>query len=171
FAPNAFKVVVDVDDAELHKPTVKADLPVHADARELLQALNELPPPAAHDEWLQWCQQRKARYPVVLPEYDDDSRGINPYVFVKRLFDELPDSAIVVTGDGTACVATFQAAQLKQGQRLYSDGGCAPMGFDLPAAIGACIGSGRKRIVCLAGDGSIQMNIQELQTIATNQLP
>lgn len=171
FAPNAFKVVVDVDDAELHKPTIKADLPVHADARELLQALNELPPPAAHDEWLQWCQQRKARYPVVLPEYDDDSRGVNPYVFVKRLFDELPGGAIVVTGDGTSCVATFQAAQLKPGQRLYSDGGCAPMGFDLPAAIGACIASGRKRIVCLAGDGSIQMNIQEMQTIVTNQLP
>jgi acetolactate synthase-1/2/3 large subunit len=107
----------------------------------------------------------------VLPEYENDSRGINPYLFVKRLFDELPEDAVVVTGDGTSCVATFQAAQLKRGQRLYSDGGCAPMGFDLPAAIGACIGSGHKRIICLAGDGSIQMNIQELQTIATNGLP
>lgn len=171
FAPNAFKIVVDIDEAELQKPTIKPDLPVHADAGELLRALNELPAPPAHDEWLQWCQSRRERYPVVLPEYENDSRGINPYFFIKRLFDELPEEAIVVTGDGTSCVATFQAAQLKRGQRLYSDGGCAPMGFDLPAAIGACIASGRERIVCLAGDGSIQMNIQELQTIATNQLP
>ncbi|HJW92941.1 MAG TPA: thiamine pyrophosphate-binding protein [Thermoanaerobaculia bacterium] len=171
FAPNAFKIVVDIDEAELLKPTIKADLRVHADARELLEALNALPAPPARDEWLQWCQARKERYPVVLPQYADDSRGINPYLFVKHLFEQLPEDAIVVTGDGTACVTTFQAAQLKRGQRLYSDGGCAPMGFDLPAAIGACIASGRKRVICLAGDGSIQMNIQELQTIATNQLP
>jgi acetolactate synthase-1/2/3 large subunit len=96
---------------------------------------------------------------------------VNPYVFVRELFRALPDDAIVVTGDGSSCVMTFQAAALKRGQRLYSDGGCAPMGFDLPAAIGACVGSGRKRVICLAGDGSIQMNIQELQTIATNRLP
>jgi acetolactate synthase-1/2/3 large subunit len=171
FAPNAFKVIVDIDEAELQKPTIKADLPVHADARDLLQALNALPAPPAHDEWLQWCQARKERYPVVLPEYANDPRGVNPYVFVKRLFELLPEDAIVVTGDGTACVTTFQAAQLKRGQRLYSDGGCAPMGFDLPGAIGACIAAGRKRVICLAGDGSIQMNIQELQTVVTNRLP
>ncbi len=113
------------------------------------------------------------RYPVVLPEYwSDDSKGINPYCFVDAaLFRHLPDDAIVVTGDGTACITAFQAAALKPGQRLYSDGGNAPMGFDLPGAIGAAVGSGRKPVVCLAGDGSIQMNIQELQTIATNRLP
>ena len=122
--------------------------------------------------WLAWCRERKARYPVVLPEYwSDDSRGINPYCFVDALFRNLPDDAIVVTGDGTACITAFQAGALRRGQRLYSDGGNAPMGFDLPGAIGACIGSGRKPVVCLAGDGSIQMNVQELQTIATNRLP
>jgi acetolactate synthase-1/2/3 large subunit len=107
----------------------------------------------------------------VLPEYEDDSRGVNPYVFIRDLFRELPEEAIVVTGDGTSCIATFQASKLKRGQRVFTDGGSAPMGFDVPAAIGACVGSGRKRVVCLAGDGSIQMNIQELQTIATNNLP
>jgi acetolactate synthase I/II/III large subunit len=174
FARSAFKIVVDVDEAELRKPTIRPDLPVHADVREVLRELNRLPAAgrsSPHDEWLRWCRERKKRYPVVLPEYADDSRGINPYVFVQSLFRELPEDAIVVTGDGTACVTTFQAAALKQGQRLYSDGGCAPMGFDLPGAIGACVGSGRKPVVCLAGDGSIQMNIQELQTIATNRLP
>jgi acetolactate synthase-1/2/3 large subunit len=174
FAREAYKIVVDIDETELQKPTIKPDLPIHADVADVLRALNRLPhqsPPAAHAEWLRWCQARKRSYPVVLPEYADDSRGINPYVFIDELFRALPEQSIVVTGDGTACVATFQAAKLKEGQRLYSDGGCAPMGFDLPGAIGACIGSGRKRVVCLAGDGSIQMNIQELQTIATNALP
>jgi acetolactate synthase-1/2/3 large subunit len=92
-------------------------------------------------------------------------------VFIRELFHELSEEAIVITGDGTSCIATFQAARLKRGQRLFTDGGSAPMGFDLPGAIGACVGSGRKRVICLAGDGSIQMNVQELQTIATNQLP
>jgi acetolactate synthase I/II/III large subunit len=174
FARAAFKIVVDIDDAELHKPTVRPDLPVHADVADFLRVALTLPVQPrseALEQWLQWCCERKERYPVVLPEYDDDSRGVNPYVFVEKLFDELSEKAIVVTGDGTSCVATFQAARLKRGQRLYSDGGSAPMGFDLPGAIGACVGSGRRRIVCLAGDGSIQMNIQELQTIATNALP
>jgi acetolactate synthase-1/2/3 large subunit len=175
FARDAFKVVVDIDEAELRKPTIKPDLPVHADVADLFALLEQLPDrarPAAHDEWLDWCRERKARYPVVLPEYArDDSRGVNPYVFIERLFAAMPEEMIVVTGDGTSCVATFQAAALKRGQRLYSDGGSAPMGFDVPGALGACVGSGRRRTVCLAGDGSIQMNIQELQTIATNRLP
>jgi acetolactate synthase-1/2/3 large subunit len=174
FAPNAFKILVDIDEAELKKPTIRPDLAVHADVADVLRALLQSPPsprPAAHASWLDWCLDRKQRYPVVLSAYEDDSRGVNPYVFVRELFRALPDDAIVVTGDGSSCVMTFQAATLKRGQRLYSDGGCAPMGFDLPAAIGACVGSGRKRVLCLAGDGSIQMNIQELQTIATNRLP
>lgn len=174
FARAAFKVVVDIDEAELKKPTVTIDLPVHGDIGDVLCEIEKLPPqptPEAHRHWLRWCQERKERYPVVLPEYDDDSRGVNPYVFVRELFRELPEDAIVVTGDGTSCIATFQAAKLKRGQRVFTDGGSAPMGFDLPGAIGACVGSGRKRVVCLAGDGSIQMNIQELQTIATNELP
>ena len=174
FARAAFKIVVDIDEAELNKPTVKPDLGVHADVADVFRALAALPSPvypAAHAEWLRWCKERKTRYPVVLPEYADDSHGVNSYFFVAELFRALPHDGIVITGDGTACVATFQAAALKKGQRLYSDGGSAPMGFDLPGAIGACVGSGRKRVVCLAGDGSIQMNIQELQTIATNALP
>lgn len=171
FARAAYKVVVDVDDAELYKPTIQADLPIHADAADVIRALLEATPVPQHEEWLRWCQERKRRYPVVQPEYADDSRGVNPYKFIDALFAELPEDAIVVTGDGTACVTTFQAGALKKGQRLYSDGGCAPMGFDLPGAIGAAVGSDGKPVICLAGDGSIQMNIQELQTIVTNQLP
>ncbi|MGZ7040946.1 MAG: thiamine pyrophosphate-binding protein, partial [Thermoanaerobaculia bacterium] len=173
FARHAFTVVVDIDEAELRKPTIRVDLPVQCDLGALLPALNRrtVRRTPSHDEWLKWCQDKKARYPVVLPEYAVDSTGINPYAFVDLLFRGLPEDAIIITGDGTACVATFQAAKLKRGQRLYSDGGSAPMGFDLPGAIGACVASGRRRVICLAGDGSIQMNIQELQTIATNKLP
>ena len=175
FAREAFKIIVDIDDAELEKPTIKADLPIHADARDFLDALlgsQGLPSEDRFATWAAWCRERKSRYPVVLPEYwADDANGINPYCFIQSLFRSLDSESIVVTGDGTACITTFQAGALKKGQRLYSDGGCAPMGYDLPGAVGACVGSGRKPVVCLAGDGSIQMNLQELQTIATNRLP
>ncbi len=175
FAREAYKVVVDVDELELEKPTVHADLPIHADAKDFLEAALEDAGSSGGErfaDWLLWCRARKERYPVVLPRYwSEDANGINPYCFVESLFRELDSHHIIVTGDGTACIATFQAARLRKGQRLYSDGGCAPMGYDLPGAVGACVGSGRQQVICLAGDGSIQMNLQELQTIATNRLP
>lgn len=174
FAREAWKVMVDVDAAELKKPTLSIDLPVHADLRDFFPALAALPwagPTDAHRRWLDWCRERVRRYPVVLPEYRAKAEPVNPYVFVEELFRALPEDELVVTGDGTACVVTFQAADLKRGQRLYTNSGCASMGYDLPAAIGACFASGGKRVVCIAGDGSMQMNLQELQTIATYGLP
>ena len=108
---------------------------------------------------------------MVLAEYSKTDEPVNPYCFVQALFEELDEGDVVVTGDGTACVVTFQAAHLKPGQRLYTNSGCASMGYDLPAAIGAHYGSDNERIICLAGDGSIMLNLQELQTIAGNRLP
>ncbi|HUM03188.1 MAG TPA: thiamine pyrophosphate-binding protein, partial [Thermoanaerobaculia bacterium] len=174
FAREAWKAMVDVDPAELAKPTLRIELPIEADLREFLRALIAASPPGpttAHREWLAWCRERIARYPVVLPEYRLTPSPVNPYLFVEALSDRLEEGEIVVTGDGTACVCTFQAARLKQGQRLYSNSGAASMGYDLPAAVGASIGAGRRRVVCLAGDGSLQMNVQELQTVATQRLP
>ena len=174
FAREAWKAMVDVDPAELAKPTLRIDLPVEADLGEFLRALlsaGPAGPTPAHREWLAWCRDRVVRYPVVLPEYRLTPSPVNPYLFVDALTDRLEEGEVVVTGDGTACVATFQAARLKNGQRLYSNSGAASMGYDLPAAIGASIGSGRRRVVCLAGDGSLQMNVQELQTVATQRLP
>ena len=110
------------------------------------------------------------RFPVVLPEYWENKQ-VNPYCFMSELFEQLPENQIVVTGNGSACVVSFQAADLKLGQRLWTNSGCATMGYDLPASIGAHKASGGKSIVCLAGDGSIMMNLQELQTIAGNKLP
>jgi acetolactate synthase-1/2/3 large subunit len=174
FARAAYTIIVDIDASELKKPTVRADLPVHADLRELLPALLEEPfpdSPQEHAWWLHWCKERQRRYPSVLPEYWERRGNVNPYCFVHALFRALPEGETIVTGDGTACVVTFQAATIKRGQRLYTNSGCAAMGYDLPAAIGACIGSQRKRVICLAGDGSILMNVQELQTIAGLKLP
>lgn len=179
WARAAHKVMVDIDPLELRKPTLAIDHPVHADVAAFLDALAaQLPlePAPAHREYLAWCQERRVRYPVVLPEYWQTEGAVNPYCFVQALYDALPEAQIVVTGDGTACVATFQAARIKPGQRLYTNSGSAPMGYDLPAAIGACFGAEhpdgtRPRVVCIAGDGSIQMNIQELQTIVTHRLP
>jgi acetolactate synthase-1/2/3 large subunit len=174
FARSAFKVIVDIDAAELAKPTIRPDLPVHADAAAVIRGLLDRPvspATAAHKEWLAWCGERKMRYPVVLPEYWNAKRQVNPYCFVQALFERAADDEIIVTGDATACITTFQAAKLKKGQRLFSDSGCAPMGFDLPAAIGACVAQDRRRVVCLAGDGSIMLNLQELQTIAGLGLP
>jgi acetolactate synthase-1/2/3 large subunit len=172
FARHAFKVIVDIDATELKKPTVFPDLPVHADVADVIRELLQAPADAGeHIGWLNWCKERVRKYPVVLPSYWETAVGVNPYCFAKELFDRLPEGEIVVTGDGTACVTTFQAATIRRGQRLYTNSGCASMGYDLPAAIGAAIGSGAKRVICLAGDGSIQMNLQELQTIVGYGLP
>lgn len=171
FARAAFKIMVDVDEAELKKPTLKIDLPVHADLSDFLDRALAAPyqgeKPAS---WLAWCLERRRKYPVVLPEYWKVENAVNPYCFMDALFEALPGGSTVVSGDGTASVTSFQAAKLKRGTRLFHNSGSAPMGFDLPAAVGAAVAS-RREVVCLAGDGSIQMNLQELQTIVTHRLP
>jgi acetolactate synthase I/II/III large subunit len=174
FARAAYKIIVDIDPVELRKPTVTPDLPIHADVADFLRvAIQELQgkPLPAKREWLDWCRTRYQRYPVVLPEYWDRRELVNPYCFVSALGRHLREGHIVVTGDGMACIAPFQALPLKKGQRLFSNSGSAPMGFDLPAAIGCSIATGRGEVICMAGDGSIQMNLQELQTIVHHRLP
>ena len=91
---------------------------------------------------------------MVQPEYADDARGINPYIFADKLFDAAGETDVIVTANATACVTTFQAAKLKAGQRMFSNSGSASMGYDLPAAIGAAHAAPERRIICLSGDGS-----------------
>lgn len=172
FAPRAYKILVDIDELEMQKPTLKGDLCIHADLSDLLPIMAAHAyggPTKEHTKWLGWCHKRHEKYPVVLAEYWDNKK-INPYCFMDDLFKQLDEGQIVVSANGSACVIGFQAAQLKPGQRLWTNSGCASMGYDLPAAIGACKGSGGMPIVCIAGDGSIMMNLQELQTIAGNKL-
>ena len=174
FAREAFKIIVEIDPLEPKKPTITANMLVHADVGDFIRAMiKELSPSglAPKQWWLNWCHIRKKRYPVVLKEYWKLKELVNPYCFIEALTKHLPENQIIVTGDGTACVCTFQAAYIKKGQRLYTNSGCAAMGYEIPASIGACIGSNQNKVVCLAGDGSLQMNIQELQTIVHHKLP
>lgn len=176
FAPRAFKVVVDVDAAEFNRPFVHIDLPIEADAGQFLNvligAVDEAGHQAArHAAWLAWCRRLVEAYPPVRVEQRTTVPPINPYHFVERLFEQLASDDVVVCGDATATIVPYQAARLKRGQRLISNSGSASMGYDLPAAIGAAVARPGRRVVCLAGDGSLQLNIQELQTVFHHQLP
>ena len=170
----AFKASVDIDPAELKKPTMKIDLPINSDVREFIRIFDmrlkskRAPKRAA---WLSWCKERIQRYPIVLPEYHRRRRPVNPYVFCDMLSVYLDSQDVVVSSNGASCVIPIQAMQIKRGQRHIVNSGSAAMGYGLPAAIGACFANGRKRVICLEGDGSIQMNIQELETIAYHRLP
>jgi acetolactate synthase-1/2/3 large subunit len=174
FARHAFKVIVDIDPTELAKPTIQPDLAIQADAGIFLAHLEQqLTGKVLPDwqEWRAWCTERKKRYPAVVPEQRTPQGPVNPYYFVETLTGQLAENAIVVAGNGTACVVLFQAGAVKTGQRMFWNSGCASMGYDLPAAIGACFAANGRDVICLAGDGSLQMNIQELQTVAHHQLP
>jgi len=174
FAREALKVIVDIDAAELNKPTIIPDVAIQADAGEFLAELDaqlknvSLP---SWENWLEWCGIRREKYPVVLPKHRLSQDDINPYHFIDRLTAHLASDAVVVAGNGTACVAFFQAGRVKRGQRIFWNSGCASMGYDLPAAIGACFAANGRDVICLAGDGSLQMNIQEFQTIVHHKLP
>ena len=175
FASKALIAMVDVDEAELRKPTLDLDLPVHARLQEFIptmqRALSGYIKLQTHQSFLRWAKERLQKYPTVLPEYSKKLSPVNPYVFVKELFIKLNSEDVVVAGNGSACVIGFQAADLKKGQRLYTNSGNASMGYDLPAAIGAAVANNKGRVVCLAGDGSLMMNLQELQTVVGYKLP
>ena len=161
FAPQAKKVICDIDEAELHKPTIKADETNFCDAKIFLTAFPDYYNIKINKTWLKQLRKYDLTHPIELTP---------PYKFIHDLTSQLPDDAVVVCGNGTACVAMFQAGIVKKGQRIFWNSGCAAMGYDLPAAIGACFASGRE-VYCITGDGSIQMNLQELQTIKHHQLP
>ncbi|MGA9751219.1 MAG: thiamine pyrophosphate-binding protein [Acidobacteriota bacterium] len=176
FAPHAFLIQVDADRAELAKPTARPELAIACDAGLFLEEMGRQLKAKAwdagrHAHWLQWCRERVKRYPPVLARQRTTEGGINPYYFVETLFDLLTEDDAVVCGNATATIVPFQAARLKRGQRLFSNSGSASMGYDLPASIGAAVARGGARVICLAGDGSLQMNVQELQTVAHHRLP
>jgi acetolactate synthase-1/2/3 large subunit len=174
YARGAKKIFVDIDKAELSKPTVKPDIAINQDVADFLKEFNaqiqniKLP---GWKDWKEWCARRKEKYPVVIPQYTKAKGRVNPYHFMQSLSSSLKENAVVVTGNGTASVVYFQAGIVKRDQRVIWNSGCASMGYDLPAAIGACFANGKKDVICLAGDGSLMMNIQELQTVFSHKLP
>lgn len=175
FAREAYKAGIDVDPVELDKPTCKFDLKIVSGLKVFFKLfLNEAKGVEfpSKQSWLNWCRERVKTYPVCLPEYWNLKEYVNPYCFVDEISKYLKEDEVVVCADGTACVATFQGVVVKKRQRIFHNSGCASMGYDLPAAIGAYYGKqDPDRIVCIAGDGSVMMNLQELQTISGNGLP
>lgn len=173
FAKNAYKIIVDIDPSELSKPTIRPDMPVHADVKNLIDVLLEenYTPQKQHEPWTAWCRELVSAYPAVTAQYhNEEKEPINPYVFTDKLFSHLGEEERIVCGNGSACVVTFQACRIKQGQRMFTNSGCAAMGYGLPAALGVAVSDSARRVVCIDGDGSVMMNVQELATIAHNQL-
>ena len=173
WATKAFVIMEDVDEAELKKPTLHVEMPLHVDAKILLQRLNDRIHGTVFTKqsWIDRCNEWKMRYPVVQRRHYEDTNLSNPYCFMRELSRRLPEGMITVVGNGTACAVGSHAYMIKKGQRFIVNSAIASMGYDLPAGIGACVANGCKDIVCIAGDGSVMMNIQELQTMVTNKLP
>ena len=171
FAKNAFVVHVDIDPTELKKPTYQADLVVEADAAVFIETLGALLKKVSlpsFKPWANWCQGIGVEYDVRKEHAQTDPLVLNPYVVVDRIFNLMREDDVVVCGNASACILPFQIGRLKAKQRMFSNSGSASMGHDLPAAIGAASASAG-RVVCFAGDGSLQMNIQELQTLKTRK--
>ena len=198
WAREAEVIMVDIDQGELKKPTLHVEMPIWADAKDFLEkldhAINEfknnkddagsecenkndkekkwIAPVFRGNDWLKICQNWKKNYPAVLPrQWEENGKTANVYAFVRYLSSQLPENSLTAVSNGACCVVGNQAYVIQKGSRMANNSAIASMGYGLPAAIGTCIGGGKRETVCLEGDGSIMMNLQELQTIITNQLP
>lgn len=175
FAPHAKKVIIDIDENELNKFEFDIDLKVQADATQFIEELLELTEDykvnSFTEKWLAQCQGWRQQYPVVLEEYKADKGVVNPYYFIDKLSDQLADDDVIMPGSSGAGIDVFwMCLKNKRNQRALATGSLGSMGYGLPAAIGACLAS-NKRTVCVEGDGSIQLNIQEFASIVGMNLP
>lgn len=167
-------IMVDVDQAELKKPTIHVEMPVWADAKDFLIKLDKAAEETVYagGVWLETCRRWKRDYPTVLPRHwEENGQTANVYAFVRYLSSHLPEGSLTAVSNGACCVVGNQAYVIQKGSRMANNSAVASMGYGLPAAIGTCIGGGKKTTICLEGDGSIMMNLQELQTVLTNHLP
>ncbi len=169
-------IMVDIDRAEMKKPTLHVEMPVWADAKDFLEKLNQTIPSGSRvfpdTMWQETCRRWKREYPTVLPRHwEENGQTVNVYAFVRYLSSQLPENSLTAVSNGACCVVGNQTYVIKKGSRMANNSAVASMGYGLPAAIGTCIGGGRRETICLEGDGSIMMNLQELQTILTNRLP
>ena len=174
FAPNAKKMVVEIDAGQLHEQVIAPDIAIQADVRDFmeellkqLETLNYKP----RSNWIEACATWKQRYPLLVDEYLRDQNHVNSYVFVEKLSELLTKDNVIVGGSGLDTVSCIQGLRVKPGQRFFTSINWGAMGWDLPMTIGASIGTNRGRTICVTGDGSIQMNIQELMTISYYRLP
>lgn len=172
FAPGAVKIMVDIDETELKKPSVVPDIPVKADAAAFLSAaIKELPAkPVKNQDWIKTTQDWKKRYPVDLPEYAGEKNGINSYHFTRVMSDAMSDKDIFLVDTGSCFHVHAQAFKVKSGQRHIITGGLSTMGYS-PASTGVAAAAKGRDVYCITGDGSLQMNLQEFQTVVHNKLP
>ena len=177
WAREAKVIMVDADPAELKKTTIHVDLPIHADAKDFFASLlaemqGEETPLFREQSWLERCAAWKKNYPVTLPRHwEEDGAHANVYAFIRYLSERLPEGSMTVVSNGSACVVGSHNYVIGKDARFLINSGVASMGYGLPAAIGACRAFGDRPTVCIEGDGSIMMNLQELQTVLTNRLP
>jgi acetolactate synthase-1/2/3 large subunit len=173
FARAAKKIVVDIDAAELGKPTFKPDIPIVSDAKLFINSLLSLLPDEGLEErkpWLDYCRGIRSAYPVVSQADYVEKGQVDLYALIDSLSNAMQENTVLTCANGIVSVVAYQALKIKDGQRAIFNSGCASMGYGLPAAIGASVATG-KDVVCLEGDGSLQMNIQELQTLKHYNLP
>jgi acetolactate synthase-1/2/3 large subunit len=182
FARAAKKVIVEIDPVELAKFTFPIDVPVLGDVKDFIAALDQHLPSTASvttplfqfDAWSQICSDWRQRYPMSHPPEPkafNAQAGINSYWFIERLSEFLGPDDIVVTDMGASLTCTHASIRIKDGQRLVTSTGLGEMGFGLPGAIGVALGAPDRRVVLVAGEGSLMMNLQELQTLRHLQLP
>ena len=173
FARKAKKIVVDIDKYELGKKRgLKIDLKIELDIKTFFQEYTKYKKININrEEWLLRCNNWKVKYPTILKEFYKEKNYVNPYVFIDKLSKSLNNKDIIIADDGGHLTWTIQSFKVKFGQKLFSAFGNSPMGYALPASIGASIAKNNKRIICIDGDGSIQINLQELHTIDKLRLP
>ena len=167
FGKNAFKVSVDIDQNELDKPTLRLDKKVCKDAKNFINEINKIFIKKCSESWLNYCES--FRSPKVLEKHRNKTDFVSNYYLVEKISEMLPQEYDIVTSDGSANVVTMQVVKLKDSQRLITNTGCAPMGYGLPCAIG--VASTGQKTLCIEGDGSLHLNIHELQTMMHNKLP
>jgi acetolactate synthase I/II/III large subunit len=172
FAGSAKKIIVDIDEKELEKPSVVADIAIKADAKLFFELLIEQFQSYSleDDEWLKQAQYWKERYPVDLPEYLEEKDGINSYHFTSVFSEKASKDSVFVLDTGSCFHVHAQAFKVKYGQRHIITGGLSTMGYS-PASTGVAAANGSGEVYCITGDGSIMMNLQEMQTVSTNKLP
>ena len=171
FAKNAKLVCVDIDRAELDKPTLKPFLKINADAKIFINKFYNAVETQDFSQWNDWCKNIKKKYPPVDEAERIAPNPIEPYHFIDELIQCFKDDEVIVCANGSAFLIPFQVGKVKPNQRYIWNSGDASMGYDLPAVIGACVANNKKNTICIAGDGSIMMNLQELQTIVHYNLP
>jgi acetolactate synthase-1/2/3 large subunit len=174
FARKAKKIIIDIDEAEIDKMEFDIDCPINFDAKEFLEeALNQIDKKEKDfPEWLSICKNWHERYPVILKEYWEQKECVNNYVLIDALSQTMVSGDLLIPGSsGASSEVTMQAFKVKDGTRIFNSEGLGSMGFGVPAAIGGCIASDRRRTVCVDGDGGFIMNIQELETVRRLNLP